>query len=316
MKRFLAPDGVSAFVESLNAWWAERDPSLKLVVGYVWQAVVRFSWYGPSRAAALAYYAVFSIFPLILLLAIGLSQLLGAAVAQQQIASALELFLPNSGQILEVLLENTQQALNQKTPFGVIALVGLAWAGMGVFNSVINSLDIIFQVSRSRSLWRQRLIAALMILVLTLLVAASFLISGAVVLLSVLFAQRASTWLGIASFLVPLSLNMMIFVMLFRFVPARTVSWDAIWPAAVVGAAGFELAKRAFGWYLANIANYQVIYGSIATVIVLLFWAYLLASIFLFSAELCAQLNQRTGSLPESDPLKKHSGRIPPHQTE
>jgi membrane protein len=70
------------------------------------------------------------------------------------------------------------------------------------------------------------------------------------------------------------------------------VEWDSVWPAAVFGAAGWELAKVGFNWYLTNFANYQLVYGSIATVIVLLFWTFLLASIFLFSAELCAQLNE------------------------
>jgi membrane protein len=65
-----------------------------------------------------------------------------------------------------------------------------------------------------------------------------------------------------------------------------------VWPAAIFGAIGWELAKIGFSWYLTNVANYQFIYGSIATAIVLLFWAYLLASLFLLSAEFCAQLNE------------------------
>ena len=85
---------------------------------------------------------------------------------------------------------------------------------------------------------------------------------------------------------------MVIFALLFRYVPAREVHWDAVWPAAIVGAVGWELAKSGFVWYTSSVANVQFIYGGIATAIVLLLWAYLIAAIFLFSAELCAQLNQ------------------------
>ena len=89
----------------------------------------------------------------------------------------------------------------------------------------------------------------------------------------------------------PLGLNMVIFALLFHYVPARRVYWDAVWPAALFGGVGWELAKQAFSWYLTNFANFDLVYSTIATVIVLLLWAFLLASIFLFSAELCAQLN-------------------------
>ncbi|MDQ7034814.1 MAG: YihY/virulence factor BrkB family protein, partial [Anaerolineae bacterium] len=78
----------------------------------------------------------------------------------------------------------------------------------------------------------------------------------------------------------------------FQYVPTVDVHWDAVWPAAVFGAVGWEVAKQAFEWYLTNLANYQIIYGSIATGIVLLFWAWVIASIFLFSAQLCARLNE------------------------
>ncbi len=90
----------------------------------------------------------------------------------------------------------------------------------------------------------------------------------------------------------PLGLDIVIFALLFRYVPSRYVAWDAVWAASLFGAIGWELARAGFAWYLANLANYQFVYGGIATVIVLLIWAYLTASIFIFSAELCARLNE------------------------
>lgn len=274
-----------------QVWWSRRDPQTQLLLAYVGQALTNFGRYGSRRAAALAYYTVFSIFPLTLLLAIGISRLLGSAVAQEQIANALNLFLPQSD-LSNLLLNNINQALRQNTSFGLVALAGLIWSALGLFSNVSSSLDLIFHVPRNRSLWRQRLVAVLMALALVVLIIASFLTSGVIALISLLFVNQVSTWLTVASIFLPLGLNMMMFLLLFRYVPARPVHWDAIWPAAILGGVGFELAKRAFGWYLANFANYQVVYGSIAAVIVLLFWAYLIASIFLFSAELCAQMNE------------------------
>jgi membrane protein len=90
--------------------------------------------------------------------------------------------------------------------------------------------------------------------------------------------------------------------MLFRYIPARHVHWEAIWPAAIFGGMGLELAKAGFTWYVDNLANFQVVYGSITTAIILLLSAYVIASIFLLSAELCAQLNAWVLDQP---PVKK-----------
>lgn len=301
-------------IRAVRAWWAEREISTRLLPSYIWHAVQNFNRYGARFAAALAYYAVFSIFPLTLLVAIAASRLLGVTVAQTQIAQGLSLFLPETV-ISDLLLTNIAQALEQNNSFTVIAVAGLLWAGLGLFSNVTSSLDFIFRVPASRSMWRERVIALVMIVTLIVLVTASFLISGVLQLISLAFTNQ-STWVNIATFFVPLGLNIVIFVMLFRFVPSRYVYWDAIWPAAVFGGIGWELAKAGFRWYLANLANFQVVYGSIATAIVLLFWAYLLASIFLFSAELCSQLNEWVIRIHQPDALRLYIERRPPQLPE
>ena len=278
-------------LRKLRLWWSRRDPQTQLLSIYLRQAVANFGRYGSRHAAALAYYTVFSIFPLTLLFAIATGRVVGTAVAQEQIGNGLNLFLPESD-LSGLLLDSINQSLEQNTSFGLVALAGLVWSGLGLFSNMTTSLDMIFDVPRNRSLWRQRLLALSMMFILVVLITASFLASGVIALISLLFINQHSTWLTAASIFLPLGLNMMIFLLLFRYVPSRPVHWDAIWPASILGGVGFELAKRGFGWYLANFANYQVVYGSIAAVIILLFWAYLLASIFLFSAELCAQLNE------------------------
>jgi membrane protein len=301
---------LSRLLHQIRQWWSARDVATRLLPLYIWRAVDNFGKYGSRRAAALAYFTIFSIFPLSLLLAVTISRVLGAAVAQDQIAQALTLFLPEA-QVSQLLLDSISQALEQNVSFTIVALAGLVWSGLGLFSNITSSLDLIFQVPISRSIWRQRLVAVVMILILIVLVTASFLTSGVLQLVSIILVTR-HTWIDIAIFFVPLGLNMVIFLLLFRFVPARYVYWDAVWPAAIFGAVGWELAKAGFRWYLENLANYQIVYGSIATVIVLLFWAYLLASIFLFSAELCAQLNEWVTRIHQPDALRLYIQKPPP----
>jgi len=273
----------------LQQWWKRQDSSTRELIGYVRQAFANFFHSGSRQAAALAYYAIFSVFPLSLLLAVIVSRLLGPVAAQQQIFNALSLFVP--AETAGVLQENIAEAMKQSDSFTILALGGLVWSGLGFFSNITYSLDVIFVVPAQRSLWRQRLVALVMTLILVVLITASFVTSAILRLISASLLGQTSSWLTIGTIFLPLGLNMVIFALLFRYVPAREVHWDAVWPAAIFGAVGWELAKSGFVWYTSTVANVQFIYGGIATAIVLLLWAYLIAAIFLLGAELCAQLN-------------------------
>jgi membrane protein len=286
------------YSQQFNRWWQASPAMTRALPTYLQRAVSNFMSYGLRQAAALAYYAIFSIFPLTLLLAVVISRVVGPVVgsvqATESIGVGISPFLPPSATttLLALFQENVVQAVEQGASFSLIAVVGLIWSGLGLFSNITTSLDFIFHVPSSRSLWRQRLTALGMALVLVILIATSFVTSSVLQLLSAALLARPSLWINIGSIFLPLGLDMVIFALLFRYVPSRRVHWDAVWPAAIFGAVGWEVAKWAFGWYLLNIANYQFIYGTLSAAIVLLFWAYVIASIFLISAELCAQLNE------------------------
>jgi membrane protein len=274
----------------LLRWWDKQDDAVREFLGCVHRALRNFAQSGTRHAAALAYYAIFSIFPLTLLLAVIVGRILGPVAAQEQIASALSLFMP--GDTVLLVQSNIAQATEQSGSFTLVAVVGLLWSGLGLFSNITFSLDVIFDVPARHSLWRQRLVAAIMALVLIVLVTASFLTSAVLRLVSASLLGQPSAWLEIGTIFLPLGLEIVIFALLFRFVPTRRVHWDAVWSAAVFGAAGWELAKAGFAWYTAQVSNFQFIYSGIATVIALLLWMYLIAGIFILSAELCAQLNE------------------------
>lgn len=277
-------------LHSLRKWWGERSFRTRKLPAYIQRAAVNFARSGSQRAAALAYYAIFAIFPLALLLAVVIGNIVEPAVAQEQITQALQFLLPDA--TISTIRDILGGAIAQGREFGIVALIGLIWSASNLFNNIAMALDQIFRVPSQRSIWRQRLVALLMGLILVALVLASFLTSGVLRLVSAILLNRPSTWLDIATVFLPLGLNLVIFALLFRHVPAREVHWDAIWPAAIFGAVGWEITKSGFDWYLSNLATYTIIYGSIATGIVILFWAFLVASVFLFSAELCARLDE------------------------
>lgn len=279
--------------QRFDKWWTRQTSSTRALPSYIGRALANYWRYGSRQAAALSYYAIFSVFPLSLLTTILVSRLVGPVFAEQQLTLALQPFLPPaSTQTLELFQTNIQQAIEQGGSFTLIAIIFLLWSGLGLFSNITAALDFIFHVPSSRSLWRQRLVALGMAIALMLLLVTSFVTSAVLGLISALLLNPPSIWISIGAFFLPLGLDMMIFALLFRYVPARRVYWDAVWPAAIFGAIGWEIAKTGFSWFLNNVANYQFVYGAIAAGIILLFWAYLIASIFLLSAEICAQLNE------------------------
>jgi membrane protein len=275
----------------LYRYWIRLPNTWRTLPAHLWQAIMNFKEHGMRQAAALSYYAVFSLFPLTLLLAVAIGDILGPAVAQEQIRQGLILFLPEETDTINLLQDNIGQALDQSRTFGLIGLIGLTWSALGLFSNLTAALDRAFQVPASRSMWRQRLLAFLMTLALIALVITSFITSGVLQLVDALLLTNPSVWIRIGVFFLPFGINLVIFVLLFRYVPSRHVNWDAVWPPAILGAIALELAKTVFAFYLGNFADYQFVYGSIAAVIVLMLWAYLLACIFLICAELCSQLN-------------------------
>ena len=281
---------INRLLQPFLRWWATHSAPTREIPHVILTAIRNFSRYSSRQSAALAFYSLFSVFPLTLLLAVLVGGLLEPAAAQEQIANGLSFFLPENtvSYVQDVLGESLQQS----SSFGFVAIIAILWSSLGLFSNITASLDEIFAVPQGRSIWSLRFLAVLMSITLVILVIASFVTSGVLRLVSILLLDQPSLWVTIGILFLPFGLDVVIFSMLFRFVPARYVHWDAVLPAAMFGAIGWELAKAGFGYYLNSLANFQFIYGSIATGIVLLFWANLIAAIFLFSAELCARLNE------------------------
>ncbi|MGB7338685.1 MAG: YihY/virulence factor BrkB family protein [Phototrophicaceae bacterium] len=282
---------MNQILSSLNEWWTRQRPATQSLPHYIWVAIRNYirAGTGSRQAAALSYYAIFSVFPLTLLLAVGIGNIVGPVAAEEQIARGLEIFLPTG--TVDAIQSALGDSIGQSSSFGLVATAALIWAATNLFTHITLALDETFAAEHSRSIVRQRVLAVIMGLILVVLVLASFVTSGVLRLISAFSPGVPNLWIRIGIFFLPIGLDIVIFALLFRYAPAREVHWDAIWPAAIIGSIGWEFAKGAFEWYLANLATYWIIYGSIAIGIVLLFWAWLIASIFLFSAELCAQLN-------------------------
>jgi membrane protein len=259
------------------------------IAGIIYRSVDNFIKFGgPREAAALSYYALFSLFPLLLLLIAVIGWLLGPATAGNQIEDFLRLFLP--GQTAIEINRTISRFVEEGSSASLVASIAFAWSALGLFSNLEAALSRTFRDTSQRPWWQRRMNGFLMVIALGILLVANIVTSLLFSFLDLLFLNQSNLWLSVIGIFVPFGFSMGIFAMLYRWVPRKHVGWDAIWPAALLGGVAWELAKRVFGYYLETIANLSIVYGSITTVIIFMLWAFYTTGILLFFAEFCVSL--------------------------
>ncbi len=241
------------------------------------------------RAAALAYYGLLSIFPLLLLLVSLLSRWVTIAMAQQTVLALLRGSAPF---VPDVISKNIQYVVAARGSLNVVAAVGLAWSASGLFAAITHSLDRIWTPNKERTFWEHRLISLLLVTGVLVLFVFSILVSAVLSVLPrvlLLFLPVEQPWFfrgwHYIPALVSLGVDVFLYAMLYRFLPTPRPPWSAVWAGAVVAGAGWNAAKLGFGWYLSRFARYGLVYGTLATLVAFLFWIYLSGLVLLVGAE-------------------------------
>lgn len=261
--------------------------------GLLWRivrAIDRFTQYGPHEAAAMSYYALFSLFPLLLLVIVVGTLFFDTSSASDQIQDVLGLFFP--GESAEILQDAVNAALEQRSSASIFAVVVLAWSSANLFGNLEKVLNMVFGCITGRRIYERRAIGFVMIIFLTIFLLASVITNLLFSLLGLVFLNQFNTWMNIARLLIPTAFNAAIFAMLYGFVPARRLSWDAILPASILGGLSFEFAKIGFVFYLGSLTNFSFVYGSVATVVVFMLWAFIIFCLILIYAEICVALEE------------------------
>lgn len=247
------------------------------------------------RAASLAYYGLFSIFPLILFLV----YLGGDVIATDQARTAIDIYL---NRIFPVNLDDINSVIDQtlqaRGPIGFVGGVGLVWSASSVFGVLESALSIIWGGS-PRPFWKRRLLASLSVLALSMLFLSSFFIQPILGLvlggIEVPFSEDLGSiieWLFIiiASYLV------------FRIFPNNRVRKKPALIGAVSVSLFVSVARAVFESYLNSaFVNYGYIYGSLAWIVALAIWSYLAGILFFVGAEIGATLQQEIYSQDSSE---------------
>jgi len=259
---------------------------------------------GAHKAAGVAYYAILSIFPLLL----GLIAVFGFFLPSVNLQDALLNFVSkNLPGATDILRQNIVSIVKQRGAMGVLSIVVLFWSANGMFDATSVAINRAWNIRRYRPFFIRKASELGMAFGTGILFLFSLGTSAIIsILRRVLNLPVADLIIvNVGSRLVAFLLILAVFLLLYKLIPNTRTYWRYVWPGALLAAILFEIARTLFVFYLENFANYQLIYGSIASIIVLLVWIYYSAFIMILGAEFTFQYGRMRYSVTEGSGADK-----------
>lgn len=251
---------------------------------------------GAEAAASVAYYALFSLFPLLLVLVSVLGYLPVVEQAPERVINFVTQAMPISRTLIE---DNLNQVLENRGTSGFIGLIGLAWSASGVFTTLARNINRAWPRSEKMDFWQSRLIALAIILLVGVLLVVTVLANTLTSILPGInwrlqFRLPLISNAALLSELISWITAFLVFFSLYHWVPTADVKWrNAFW-GALSATVIWELASKIFTFYLSSgLASYDLLYGSLGTIVALLTWIYVSSYIILIGAHISAAAGGR-----------------------
>lgn len=249
---------------------------------------------GSEAAASLAYYAFFSIFPMLIVVIVVGSFFVDRNVVQQQVLNLLQGVLPGAK---DLVIGNIERVLQLRGAVTFLALITLIWSATSVFNILAKNINRAFPKAKVPNFFKGRLMGLSMVLALGLLMLLSVAVTtgvGLIPAIQIPFNDKSLhetiLW-QVGSFMVPIGFNTLTFWAMYYWVPSVAISRKASLISALVVSVTWEILNNAFTWYLSSgLSQYRLVYGSVWTVVALLFWIYLTATLALLGAHLTSSI--------------------------
>lgn len=244
-----------------------------------------------TYAAAIAYYALFSLVPLSLIILSVFGLIVNKADISQFVFDQIP--LEESASVREnvdQIVERAQDISVAGISFGVLVLV---WSSSGIFSAVRRGLDVASHRHKSRPYWHGKLVDIALIPALGLLILLSVTLTGVSQFVIVRagelgpFNFDTNIALRVSSFLLPAFVSFLMFLLLYHFVPSSRTAWTEATAGALFATVLFEAAKNSIT-FVVDAAPYTkdtAVYAGFGTALAFLFWMFVNASILLLGAE-------------------------------
>ena len=272
-----------------------------------WRALVELvNGQDLTHAAAIAYYALLSLFPFLLLVI----SLLGSIAADDNDRLAVLTFVfryfPTQLDFVRTQLDAFRQT---RLPVGVAGGLALIWASLGVFGAITSAVNEAWGVEKQRSFLKHRMVSFLM------LVAAGGVTMLALVAVSAVQVAEAS-WFGVMlsrfqwltafqSWIFRYAATILLILavgLVYYFIPNAKTRFRDVWVGAVLTGVLWTLAFRGFSWYIGRNSQLRLIHGSIAAVVVFLLWIYVSSVILMYGVEFTAAYARLRRRRPDEMP--------------
>lgn len=261
----------------------------------------------PSLAAAIAFYAILSFLPFVILAVSIISFFVASSdAALGKIQTFLSQSLPGSTTATLAMLSST---LAKKTVFGIVGLVGLLWGSMRVFAVLERAMNRIWSPQARRKYWESRFVAMLSVPLLSIFLMLSIVLTGMfkvakrtdIPFLNFSLSDLPGA-VGLLTIIVPILISVILFVAIYYLIPKK---WDHFMSAlygAILASFLWEGAKLLFDYYVQHFSHLDTIYGSFTSVAILFLWVYYSSFVALLGAEFGAMVD-RYKKEPSGAPL-------------
>jgi membrane protein len=255
---------------------------------------------GTRGAAGMAYYTLFSLFPLLIVMVTAGSYFIDDSQNSNRVAQLVISVIPVGQDLVE---RNIERILVLRNSIGILGLIGLLWSGSNAFSMMVHNITSAWPVDERRTFFQKRLFGLAMVIIMIL---GLFVLTLSSTILNVLVKYQEAVpgldrlfnnWLGeFGTKIFYWVLPFLFFYSLYRIIPMGRVPIKAAGFSALVITGIWRLASTAFQWYLGSgFARYEVIFGSLSAIAILLLWIYISSVILFFGAHLCAA---SAGKLP------------------
>lgn len=262
-------------------------------------------------AGSMAYFGVLSVFQLLVLGVVVASLLVGEGTARDFVLDQVEAGSPldreTVGGVIDAIIDSR----------GSITIIGFAfllWSALGIFSALSSGIGRAFEATAPRPFLADKLLGLLLMAITGVLAIASFVIGLVTGVIQGMAAEvvgglpGGGTAVWLIGLTVPIVLIFAAYLVIYRVVPNRPVTFADVWPGALVATLLWTLLRFGFTWYATSVARYDSAFGPISTGVTLLVFLYFASLIVLLGAEVAraAVLERQASVVPAAEAGPEH----------
>jgi YihY family inner membrane protein len=258
------------------------------LIGEVFQRYGRID--GEQCAASFAYYAFFSLFPLILLLVVvGTFFLPDRLQAARQVVKQVEEYVPLQAKDKTVLVDTIVHAIENGWRAGIFGVLALIWSALRFFQALVIGVNRAWGF-KDYNWWKLPLKNLFMIGILISALVLGLLAPLIFNRLKTIFYLDINLIVGVLPMILPPAILFYGLLMFYKFAPRRPARFGQVWIAALLATLLLELGQNVFEWYLGAFTSFNALYGVFGTIMGLLLWIYFSGVILLLGGCIAATI--------------------------